>query len=52
MGRPRVSEEHKRKTNAERMRKWRKANPDKVKEIQLRYWAKRIAKLQQAGDEA
>lgn len=50
-GRPRMSEEHKRKKNAERVKNWRKKNPEAARRIQERYWMKRIAKMQQQADD-
>lgn len=43
------SEAARRKVN-EYNRKWRKKNPDKVKEYNDRYWEKQAAKDQQATD--
>lgn len=34
-----MAEDARRKYNREYQRKWRRRNPDRVREIQLRYWA-------------
>lgn len=39
----RVLSEEAKQQRREYQRKWRAANPDKVREIQLRYWEKRAA---------
>lgn len=40
-----------RQARAEYMRKWRKANPDKVKESKDRYWNKKAKQAQRKGNE-
>ena len=39
-----------RKAQAEYMRKYRKQNPDRIREINRRYWEKRAKKQQEAKE--
>ena len=52
MARPRVSAERKREVNAAKMRRWRKKNPDKVKQYIMRYWVKKAIEQMQQSDQA
>ena len=45
-------DEKARAAQREYLREWRKRNPDKVRESNRRYWARRAAKKAQAEQEA
>ena len=47
MARKRVSDEHRKKINRERVRRWREKNPQRNAEIQMRYLIKKTVKLMQ-----
>ena len=47
MEKTKVSDEHRKKVNRERAKRWRQKNPERFKEIQMRYYVKRALLLMQ-----